>query len=109
MSVAVPGVAQPFGDMSKIMFSISIKYFGEKLYMRLYGFILWCMKMVRMSIRLPDDTDEKMRRLIVNLVGLKNFHGNLTRFISFAVDRLIEEIESGNEELKKQLLQVLRK
>ena len=65
--------------------------------------------MVRITIRLADETDEKMRELIVNLVGIKNFHGNLTRFISFAVDRLIKEIEAGNEELKKELLQVLRK
>lgn len=65
--------------------------------------------MVRITIRLNDETDEKMRKLIVELVGLKNFHGNLTRFISFAVDRLVQEIESGNEELRKELLEVLRK
>jgi len=73
------------------------------------NYIFRCLRMVRITIRLADETDEKMRELIVNLVGIKNFHGNLTRFISFAVDRLIKEIEAGNEELKKELLQVLRK
>jgi len=62
--------------------------------------------MTRITTTIPDEVDEEMRKAIVELVGLKNFHGNITKFIAFSIIHLITDIER-DEKLKAKLIKAL--
>jgi hypothetical protein len=69
---------------------------------------MFCGNMGRITTTIPDNIDEEMRKTIIELVGIRNLHGSLTKFIAFAIERLVQDLKR-DESLKGKLLEALQK
>lgn len=65
--------------------------------------------MGRITTTIPDDVDDKMREMIIELVGVRNMHGSITKFVSYAIKDLVSEIEKGNKDLRQKVLVAIQK